>query len=711
MHAERSDRPDGGLPAVSCASGGDPADARWSVEGKFLRCGSARIHPRIVTYGPFPGGWPEDLLPDFRRIKAAGFDAIRLYEIPGRPLLDAAQASGLKVMGTLMWEQNGDFMAKPGRLSAAMVLLERQLQAVAEHPALAAVYVGNEIPADLVRWMGPQAVQRAVESLIALGREVAPQLLFAYANYPSTEYLEPGNADFTAFNIYLEDPVAYRAYLKRLHHVAGDRPLLVSEFGIDSRRNGLERQAGTLRWAAAIAHEEEAAGFTAYAWSDRWLSAGDEVLDWDFGLTDREGRDKPALKALAELRIEPLALSHTYSVIVCTRNGAARIGACLHAIARVRGALETIVVDDGSTDGTADRVAREFPWVRLLRLAPCGLSAARNAGAEAARGEVLAFTDDDCLPDPEWLLRLDRIFRQQRHAAVGGPNLPQVPKSRLEAVICAAPGAPSHVMLDDECAEHLPGCNLAARKSVWQAVGGFDPQFQTAGDDVDFCWRLQDAGHLLGFAPGAFVWHLRRPTARGFLHQQCGYGKAERRLIAKHPSRFTRCGDARWKGFVYAGGPIRLGDGAVIYHGEMGMAGYQAVTHHMQPLRDIDPRFKDWRAEAALALLRTLASIIRTWQRARRLCPPGHNAASATEAWAGTVEELDCGNVPRQSVLEALRRDGWRACDPSSSWDLEKQDSRVLVATELGRHQQLRTLIRIDGRSKFLPEDIIVRRS
>jgi hypothetical protein len=91
--------------------------------------------------------------------------------------------------------------------------------------------------------MDPLKVRKALEGLISLGKELAPDLLFAYASYPSTEYLEPENADFTAFNVYLEDEGAFRSYVKRLHHIAGDRPLVISEFGLDSRRNGLERQA------------------------------------------------------------------------------------------------------------------------------------------------------------------------------------------------------------------------------------------------------------------------------------------------------------------------------------------------------------------------------------------------------------------------------------------------------------------------------------
>ena len=247
---------------------------RWRTDGKFFRAGTARVRIEAVTYGPFPGGWPPAFEPDFQRIAAAGFNAIRLFEMPGRRLLDAAWHCGLRVFGGLKWGHNADFFQRPALYQAARIGLVRALGETADHPALAGVYVGNEVPADLVRWMGPLRVRLALEGLIALGRDTAPELLFAYANYPSTEYLEPENADFSAFNIYLEEPAAFRNYLKRLHHIAGDRPLVISEFGLDSRRNGCQRQAEVLAWAADIARAEETAGLTVYAWSDRWWNCG-----------------------------------------------------------------------------------------------------------------------------------------------------------------------------------------------------------------------------------------------------------------------------------------------------------------------------------------------------------------------------------------------------------------------------------------------------
>lgn len=679
---------------------------RWHTDGKFFRSGMSRVELRAVTYGPFPGGWPVSFDEDFQRIAAAGFNSLRLFDMPERRLLDAAARHGLRVFGGLMWGQNADFFRRPALLSAARVALARALRETAAHPALTGVYVGNEIPADLVRWMGPLRVRRTIEDLIELGRELAPELLFAYANYPSTEYLEPENADFSAFNIYLENAGDFRSYVKRLHHIAGDRPLVVSEFGLDSNRNGVTRQAEVLQWAMEISREEECSGFTIYAWSDRWWNAGAEVLDWDFGLIDRSGAAKPALSAVASVMASPSPrprASHAFSVIICTRNGSERIGGCLDAVIKLEGVdFETILVDDGSVDGTADLVAERFPWVKLLRLDPCGLSAARNAGAAVACGEILAFTDDDCMPDREWLLRLDRIFADGRFAAAGGPNLPPMPRSWREAVVCAAPGAPSHVMLDDVEAEHLPGCNLAVTRKAFEAIGGFDPRFHTAGDDVDFCWRLRDAGYRLGFAPGAFVWHWRRPSIRAFLRQQIGYGAAENMLIAKFPDHFTKQGGAKWRGFVYGGGAVRVAADSIIYHGAMGHAGYQAVVNRMLPLRGLDRRFDGWRARLALTAVVFLAPRLRAWMRCRRWFVDGSQPLHHETA-VSHVHEWNAGDGPRERFLDRLLHDGWKPGGGTDDWDLEKNGTRLLFATEHGENGEKNTLVRVWGDPAILP--------
>jgi GT2 family glycosyltransferase len=678
------------------------------MDGKFFRSGDRRVRMNAVTYGPLPGGWPESFAADFSQMVAAGFNAVRLYEMPDRRLLDAAAEHGLKVFGGLVWHQSSDFFRSPGIYSAAVVSLANELKETGDHPALAGIYVGNEIPADLVRWMGPVKVREAIEALIATGRELAPDLLFAYANYPSTEYLEPENADFTAFNVYLETEPAFRSYLKRLHHIAGDRPLVISEFGIDSQRNGLDRQAEILGWATRATLDLECAGMTVYAWSDRWW-VGHEVLDWDFGLNDRAGNPKLALQNLS-LNPQPSTLNTPFfSVIVCTRNGNSRIADCLTAIGKMTGGgFETIVVDDGSEDGTADFVEKNFPWVQVMRLEAGGLSTARNAGASIARGEVLAFTDDDCEPDCEWIARLRPVFQKGGCAAAGGPNLPPKPRTWEEAVVCAAPGAPSHVMLDDEEAEHLPGCNLAVTRAAFDAIGGFDSQFHTAGDDVDFCWRLRAAGFRLGFVPGAFVWHRRRPSIDRFLRQQLGYGRAERLLLAKHPARFSKHGDAKWQGFIYGGGPVRVMADSIIYHGPMGAAGYQSITNRMLPLRGLDRKSDSLKSRLALRAVKFLQPRLRAWARNRRLLLGSERPALTREP--GDFEEFTIDSPAghdRDYFIKIMLRHHWKPAGETDSWDLEKYGNRLLFTTERGQGTFKRTLIRFWGNrnSVTLPSD------
>ncbi len=670
------------------------------VDGKFLRAGTRRSFLRMVTYGPFPGGWPRDFLPDFRRLRALGCDAIRLYELPTPALLEAAAGCGLLVFGGLRWPFACDFLRHTRVLATAEANLREGLAAWGGHESLAGVFVANEIPPDLARWMGPARVREAIEHLIAAGKQAAPDRLFAYGNFPGTEFLEPENADFTASNIFLEDETAFRHYLRRLHHLAGDRPVVVAEFGLDSRRNGLARQATTLDWAVRAARDEGCAGLAVYSWSDRWWNGGSEITDWDFGLTDREGRDKPALATVAAAFTAaatppaPPAPLPSFSVIVCTRNGSHRIGSCLEAIARLNPTPhETIVVDDGSHDDTGSFVRRHFPQVKLVSLPPSGLSAARNAGAAAATGEFLAFTDDDCRPDHEWLARLAAVFADDRWSAVGGPNLPPPPSTAAEAAVTAAPGAPSHVMLDDEEAEHLPGCNLAVRRSDFMAIGGFDPDFSTAGDDVDFCWRLRDAGKHLGFAPLAFVWHHRRSTVAAYLRQQWGYGRAEALLVPKHRHRFTRSGTSLWQGFIYTGGPVSVARGSVIYHGPLGHAGYQSLVGQCQTPRPLDHRHQGWQAHFLLECAAMLQPVVRGFARrwfglakargtARPTSPP--RAAAPHLHGSAEVNLWSPAGKDRNHLLRLLlESDDWLPAPPDSGWDLARGDLRLLAATEL----------------------------
>jgi GT2 family glycosyltransferase len=238
---------------------------------------------------------------------------------------------------------------------------------------------------------------------------------------------------------------------------------------------------------------------------------------------------------------------------------------------------EIILVDDGSTDNTRE-IASRFPNVRYFYQTNHGLSHARNFGASVAQGEIFAYTDSDCMADPDWLYYLLSTLLSGDYAGVGGPNVSPPARNWVQACVAAAPGGPSHVLLTDTVAEHIPGCNMAWYRWAFESIGGFDPEYHKAGDDVDFCWRVQQSGHEIAFSPTAIVWHYRRFTLRAFRKQQEGYGEAESLLRFKHLIFFGPTGTAKWRGQIY--GTPRFSwfiNRPIVYHGIFGEGMFQSI--------------------------------------------------------------------------------------------------------------------------------------
>jgi GT2 family glycosyltransferase len=670
------------------------------LDGRFFKRGGERVFIKAVTFGPFPPGEFLDPAEEFPRIAAAGFNTLRVYEAPDRHLLDTAAAHGLMVMAGLPWEWSRDFIHQSRFRAEAELRYVEFLEEHGRHPALAAVLVANEVPPDLVRWLGPAEVRDVLEGLIDTCRAEAPHLLVAYASFPTTEYLEPRNADFTAFNLYLEEREALGRYLRRLQNIAGDRPVLITEFGLDTIRHTEREQAEILSWHLRECLEAGVAGTTFYAWSDRWINRGRRVDDWAFGLTRQDRSAKPALAVLEKSlpaigahrdALAPVASPpRKISVVICTHNGGSRLASCLPACLGIDYPdYEVIVIDDGSTDGTSSIVGG-FPQVRYIHQDHAGLSVARNCGAEAASGEIIAYTDDDCEPDHDWLYWLARCFDDPRVGAAGGPNLPPPARNLQEAVIAAAPGAPSHVLFNDTRAEHLPGCNLAIRREALQRVRGFREQYVAAGDDVDICWRLADAGWELAFAPPAFVWHRRRTSFFRYLKQQGGYGRAEAILFGDHPNRFAP-GGIRWEGALYAGGPVSADAHSVIYHGPMGSAPFQNIAFHVMPRRQIAECFDNARARGLLHLADWLAPRLRALARwvfggpFPQFRPPRQTRHVFGDDFRSQGDWSFASGDPeaRLHFLSRLQALGWRPLPGTEPWDLELKPCVLLSALEV----------------------------
>jgi O-antigen biosynthesis protein len=566
---------------------------RVIVRSKFFFEGEKKFFLKGVTYGPFAPdaegfqfGSPEQAAKDLEMIRESGANLVRIYTNPPRWFLDLCLNNGLRVLFSIAWMEHVEFLNDRKVLAS----VERAvIDAVREHKGHHAIFgylLGNEIPSSMVRWLGAERVTEFVEHLVNIARREDPRALYSYASYPPTEYLLPQNVDFLTFNVYLHRREDFERYLARLQNLAEDKPLIMGEFGMDTIRHSEEEQAEMITWHLDAVVRGGLSGTILYSWTDEWHRGGTEILDWAFGLVRRDRTPKKALSAVRAFFDNSGSITHhaalpripKVSVIVCSYNGAQTLESCLRSLRKIDYPdYEVVVVDDGSTDNTREILAHH-PWVNAIHQPNLGLSVARNVGAAAAKGEILAYTDSDCMADPDWLYYLVGTLLSGNYAGVGGPNISPPAQNWQQACVAAAPGGPSHVLLTDVVAEHIPGCNMAFHRWAFEKIGGFDPEYRKAGDDVDFCWRLQQEGEVIAFSPSAIVWHYRRFTLKAFRKQQEGYGEAESLLRFKHLVFFGPTGTAKWKGQVY-GAPrfTWLVNQPVIYHGIFGEGLFQCI--------------------------------------------------------------------------------------------------------------------------------------
>jgi len=559
---------------------------------KFFFEGDRKFFVKGVTYGPFKPdaeghylGPRDQVERDLVQMREAGFNIVRIYHVPPAWFLECCAAAGMRVLITLPWAKHVEFLTRKTR-NEIVAMVRTAVATHRGHPAIFGYLVGNEISSTMVRWLGVRRVTEFVELLIRVGRETDPNVLYSYASYPPTEFLLPQNSDFSCFNVYLHNQRDFERYLLRLQNLSEDRPLILGEFGMDTIRHTEDEQAEMLGWHVDSVVKCGLAGTIFFTWTDEWFTGDQEITDWAFGLVTRAREPKKAFLSLrdklgrdnAALPHRPLPSLPFVSVIVCSYNGAKTLAQCLESLGQLDYPnYEVILVDDGSTDDTSEIAAR-FPDVRYFHQTNHGLSHARNHGAAVAKGEIFAYTDSDCMADPDWLYYLLSTLLSGDYAGVGGPNVSPPARNWVQACVAAAPGGPSHVLLTDTVAEHIPGCNMAWYRWAFESIGGFDPEYHKAGDDVDFCWRVQQAGHEIAFSPTALVWHYRRFTLRAFRKQQEGYGEAESMLRFKHLIFFGPTGTAKWRGQIY--GTPRFSwfiNRPIIYHGIFGEGLFQSI--------------------------------------------------------------------------------------------------------------------------------------
>lgn len=535
---------------------------QWpQARGRFLYVRGQRFWIKGVTYGTFRPNEDGDPYPskiqvrdDFAKMREAGINTIRLYTPPPTWLADAAHAEGLYLMPDMCWGSRKCELDQP-RVKELHRWLKDHTKRLADHPAMLLYSIGNEIPPLLARWYGAKRIEEFLREQNDIVKQIAPHALTTYVNHPPTEYLNLPFLDVVSYNVYLEREPEMRAYLARLQTLAHEKPVMLGEMGLDSLRNGEEKQAQFLDWQVRAAFEKGLCGVMIYSWTDEWGIFKADIEGWGFGITDAQRRPKPAFETVKQIYNGDLYRTRKtpwpkVSVVVCCYNAAKTLEQCLTSLDKLAYPnYETIVIDDGSKDNT-HLIAEKHP-VKCIRIPNRGLSSARNLGIETAQGEIVAFIDSDAYADPDWLYYMVTVLEEHGASAVGGPNLSPPQDGFTAQCVDQSPGNPTAVLIDNERAEHIPGCNMAYWKEVFDVAGKFDAQHRAAGDDVDLCWRILVANRKIVYHPSAVVWHHRRPTISGYLRQQKGYGYAEAHLQRRYPGRFNFFGYPVWEGGVY----------------------------------------------------------------------------------------------------------------------------------------------------------------
>jgi GT2 family glycosyltransferase len=652
------------------------------LSGKFFRQGADTFYIKGVTYGTFAPAAdgsqfpePERVDGDFALMSARGFNAVRLYTPPRPDVLEAAERWGLQLMVGLPWTQHVAFLddAKLTREIRRGVVDE--VRRLRDEKSVLLMALGNEIPPSVVRWHGREKVERFLRELVEEARDAAPQSYFTYVNYPPTEYLDLDFFDVCSFNVYLHDEKKLRSYVTRLQHVAGHKPLLLAEAGACSLHEGEEAQAELTAMQVRTAFREGACGAFAYAWTDEWWRGGQDVKDWAFGLVDAQRRPKKALAAVtqafdaAPFGVEEKKSWPKVSVVVCAYNASDTLEDCLSSLEKLNYPdYEVVLVNDGSKDRTPEIAQAHAHSTRTIDVYPnAGLSNARNVGAHAATGEIVAYCDADVRVDPEWLTYLVQPFLNDDVVGSGGPNVVPGDDPWIAQCVARAPGGPTHVLTDDRTAEHVPGCNMAFRRDALLSIGGFNPVFLRAGDDVDVCWRLQARGWRIGFAPAALVWHHHRASVKAYWRQQIGYGEGELWLAPHHPDKFQGR-HVLWRGRIYSPLPfVRSLTRARINAGLWGSAAFPSVYFTGAPASSYLPHSVQWQGLWMLLVSAGAAGLLSPWRGAAAAA-----LAAGLVMFATTLAK--CFAYARRSDLALV------ATLPGLSRDLSRARHRRMIA-------------------------------
>jgi GT2 family glycosyltransferase len=231
-----------------------------------------------------------------------------------------------------------------------------------------------------------------------------------------------------------------------------------------------------------------------------------------------------------------------FSVIIPTYRRPEALQECVRALCQLdypRESFEVVIVDDGGDFPLEPLLLPFFNHLhmKILWQPNAGPAAARNFGAKQATGEFLAFTDDDCQPDPQWLRMLNAALGSSAGALVGGRTVNALASNAYaEASQLIIDVVYAHYNSRTEDVQFFASNNMAVSAQTFDAIGGFNPAFRTS-EDRDLCDRLRYRGYALRYAPNAVIFHSHTLNFRSYWDQHSGYGRGAWRF---HSARAQR---------------------------------------------------------------------------------------------------------------------------------------------------------------------------
>ncbi|MBI4585892.1 MAG: glycosyltransferase [Planctomycetes bacterium] len=226
------------------------------------------------------------------------------------------------------------------------------------------------------------------------------------------------------------------------------------------------------------------------------------------------------------------------TVIIPARNAASLIGRCISALKRQsynRGRIQIIAVDDGSVDGTA--AAARQAGAEVLRLRPSGPAAARNRGAELASGEILLFTDADCIPAPDWIEKMVEPFADL--AVTGAKGIYRTEQTSLTARFVQREYESRYRrMRRYESIDFADTYAAGFRRELFFRAGGYDESFPTSCvEDQEFSFRYSRLPGRMVFVPEAVVTHLHADRPWKYFRKKVKIGFWKARVMLRHPGK------------------------------------------------------------------------------------------------------------------------------------------------------------------------------